>query len=161
MTDAQLLPYLSPRLNDTAAALFGEDYDEGSGALKLAASGGDIDVIVAPLLTRPDIADADVLGRAISAQTPEEILAKKIQYRGYAFTHRDAFDLAMLLSRDPSRVAAACADCGEMAIKRLRQRLALLLPVLTAELPDTVNATELGQPLIAEAADRIAAWLSA
>lgn len=111
------------------------------------------------MLTKPGAEPTAVLGRTISAQTPEEILAKKIEYRGHAFTHRDAFDLAMLLEWDPPRAAAAEAVCSDFKLELLRQRLDLLLPVLTAELPDHVNATPTGMQLLAGAAARIRAWL--
>lgn len=161
VTDAQLIPYLSPRLNDAAAALLGYDVIEDSGSLRVARPAGDIDLVVAPLLTNPGAEPAEVLGRTVSAQTPEEILAKKMEYRGHAFTHRDAFDLAMLLERDPARVAAAEAVCSDFRLELLRQRLDLLLPVLSAELPDHVNATRASRHLLTEAAPRIRAWLDA
>lgn len=160
VTDAQLIPFLSPRLNDAAAALAGDAWLEDSASLKLSIDAGDIDIIVAPVLTRPGVETADILGHRIPAQTAEEVLAKKIQYRGHAFTHRDAF-LAMLLARDPGRVEAARRACGAVALDRLRQRLTLLLPKLDAELPDHINATDTGRPLLTEAAPRIRAWLDA
>jgi hypothetical protein len=161
VADAQAIGWLTPRLNDKAAALFGDAYEEDSSFIKFAASEGDIDIIVARLLTEPGAEPTDILGRIIPAETAEEILAKKIQFRAHAFRHRDAFDLAMLLARDPDRVAAAMAACTEVSRARLRQRLDLLLPVLAAELPEYVNPTESGRPLLAEAAPRIRAWLDA
>jgi hypothetical protein len=159
VADAQIIPYLSPRLNDAAAALVGDSYEEDSASLKLSLAAGDIGVIVAPILTDPGVTPAEILGRTVPAQTAEEILAKKIQYRGHAFTHRDAFDLAMLLERDPGKVEIARSACGAVALARMAERLRRLLPVLAAELPDFVNPTAAGQPLLATAADRIAAWL--
>jgi hypothetical protein len=158
VADAQLIPFLSPRLNDAAAALIGYDVVEDSASLKVTRPTGEIDIVVAPMLTTPGAEPAEVLGRKIPAQTPEEILAKKMEYRGHAFTHRDAFDLAMLLDRDPSRVAAAEAVCSDFRLDLLRRRLDLLLPVLTAELPDYVNATPGAEHLLGEAASRIRAW---
>ena len=159
VADAQLIPYLSPRLNDTAAAPLGYDVVEDSTSLKVTRPAGDIDIAVAPTLTSPGSEPAEVLGRTVPAQTPEEILAKKMEYRGHAFTHRDAFDLAMLLERDPARVAAAEAACSDFRLELLRQCLDLLLPVLTAELPDYVNATKAAEHLLTEAAPRIRTWL--
>jgi hypothetical protein len=161
VTDAQLIPYLSPRLNDTVAALIGYDAVEDVGSLKVEREEGDLDIVVAPLLTLPGAEPAEVLGQRVMAQTPEEILAKKMQYRGHRFTHRDCFDLAMLLERDPTRVAAAEAACGDFQLALLRQRLDLLLPVLTRELPDNVNPTPSAQHLTTEAAPLIRAWLDA
>jgi hypothetical protein len=159
VTDAQLIPFLSPRLNDAAGAMIGERYVEASASLKVVRPEGDIDLIVAPLLTQPGSLPISVLGHQVAAQTASEILAKKILYRGHAFTHRDAFDLAMLLEHDEPSVELAEQACGHSAMMFLRQRLDLLLPVLTAELPDYVNPTASGAHLLTEAAPRIRAWL--
>jgi hypothetical protein len=161
VTDAQLLPYLAPRLNDAVAALVGYDIEEDSNALRVTRPEGDIDILVAPLLTSPGTERVSIEGHDVAAQTPEEVLAKKMQYRGHAFTHRDAFDLAMLLQRDPSRVAAAEAACSDFRLALLRQRLDLLLPVLIAELPEYINPTASGAPLLTEAAPLIRRWLDA
>ena len=159
VTDVQYIPYLAPRINDAAAALIGYDAIEDVTSLKMERDDGDLDVLVAPLLTEPGVESTEILGHTLMAQTPEEILAKEMQYRGHRFTHRDCFDLAMLLERDPARVAAAEAACGDFQLMLLRQRLELFLPVLTAELPDNVNPTPAFTHLITEAAPRIRAWL--
>lgn len=134
---------------------------EDSAFIKFTAGAGDIDVVVARWLTDPGAEPIELLGRSFQAETMEEILAKKIQFRGHAFKHRDAFDLAAVLETDPSRVAAAVAACRPIAVDRLRQRLDLLLPVLTEELPSFVNPTPAFARLMTEAAPRIRAWLDA
>lgn len=159
--DSQVIGWLTPRLNDAAAALFGESYEEDNAFIKFRADGGEIDVVVARELTRPGIEMGQALGTDLPMQTPEEIIAKKIQFRGHAFRHRDAFDLAMLLQRDRARVDAAVAACSPVALARLRQRLDLLLPVLTSELPDYVNPTPSAAHLLTDAAPIIRAWLDA
>jgi Nucleotidyl transferase AbiEii toxin, Type IV TA system len=159
VNDAQIIPYLSPRVNDAVAALVGYDVAEDSTSLQIRRPEGFIDIVVAASLTQPGVEPETILGGMVPAQTPEEILAKKMQHRGHAFTHRDCFDLAMLLERDPTRVAAAEAACSDFKLMLLRQRLDLLLPVLSAELPDYVNPTAFGAHLLTEAAPRIRAWL--
>jgi len=159
VTDAQAIPYLSPRLNDAAAALAGESYVEDSASLKLTITQGDIDIIVAPILTSPGLAFIGLQGREIAVQTPEEILAKKIQYRGHAFTHRDAFDLAMLLAWDPPRVALALKGCGKANLERLQDRLRLLVPVLAKELPDFVYPTPRARSFLQSSPDILRRWL--
>lgn len=161
VTDAQLIPYLSPRVNDAAAGLIGYGAIEDVGSLKTETEAGDLDIIVAPMLTHPGAVPAEILGEQVLAQTPEEILAKKMQYRGHRFTHRDCFDLAMLLERDPDCVAAAEAACGDFQLMLLRQRLDLFLPALTSELPDNVNPQPAFRHLLTDAAPRIRAWLDA
>ena len=159
VSDAQAIGYLTPRLNDRTAAMFGEDYDEDSASLKLRAEGGDIDVIVGFMLTDPGVEPLVVDDIALMTQTPDEILARKIQYRGQAFTHRDAFDLAVLLEADATRVETALQACARTALERLRQRLDLLLPVLAEELPELVNPTPAFAHLMTEAGPRLRAWL--
>jgi len=159
VTDAQVLPYLSPRLNDAAAALFGDDYVEASSSLKLRASAGDIDIIVSPTLTNPGITSGDVQGVETPCQTAAEILAKKIQYRNVMFTRRDAFDLGFMLKEDRASVEAAYAVCSRQAIEGMRQRFDLMLPKLTEELPEYVNPTDGGRSTMTAAADTIAEWL--
>lgn len=161
VTDAQAIAYLTPRLNDRVLALFGDAYEEDSDFIKFRAPAGAIDVIVARRLTDPGVAPLDIDGRSILAETAAEILAKKIQFRGHAFKHRDAFDLAALLDAMPGAVSEARDACAPIALARLRQRLDLLLPVLTDELPLYVNPTETGFPLLTDAAPRIRAWLDA
>jgi hypothetical protein len=161
VTDVQAVVALSPRINDATATLVGERYVEWNAQLKLSLDAGDIDIVVAPTLTVPGVVTEMVAGDAMPVQTAEEVLAKKIAFRGHAFTHRDAFDLAMLLARDRVRVDAAMAACPNVAHDRLRQRLDLLLRVLTAELPEYVNPTASGAPLMTEAAPLIRAWLDA
>ncbi|HYF07919.1 MAG TPA: nucleotidyl transferase AbiEii/AbiGii toxin family protein [Acetobacteraceae bacterium] len=159
ITDAQLIPYMVPRLNDDVAALVGYDVVENSASLKVILPHGDIDVIVGAVLTQPGVTEVEFANAAIPAQTAEEVLAKKMEYRGHAFTHRDAFDLAMLLERDPARVATAEEACSDVRLVLLRQRLDLLLPRLTEELPIFVNPTEAGAPLMTRAASIIRTWL--
>src|SRR3954468_21727452 len=77
LADAQLVPYLSPRLNDEVAALIGYDVIEDNGSLKVSRPEGDLDLVVAPLLTRPGVEPVEVLGQTVPTQPPEEVLAKK------------------------------------------------------------------------------------
>jgi hypothetical protein len=46
-----------------------------------------------------------VLDRQIQVDTSIEIIAKKIRYRGAAFTSRDIFDLAMVAEKQPEEIA--------------------------------------------------------
>src|SRR5258708_21923163 len=94
--DAQVLPYLAPRLNDIAASI-ALSHEESANGLKIVTHGGGIDLLgtagvtdIAPLAT--NIGETPAVVHA-----PAEILAQKIQYRGYQFTHPGIFDLAMLL----------------------------------------------------------------
>lgn len=100
LTDPQLLGALSPRLNGQTEKLVherGGTHVEQSNFLKLAFAEGDIDFVVAPHLTTPYAEPGEIDGRAVSIETPQEILAKKLLYRADDFTARDLFDLAFLI----------------------------------------------------------------
>lgn len=150
--DVQIVPRLSPRLNDVAASL-AEHYDEQSNGLKLTTSRGDIDFVVASDVTNvpPQPVLIQGISRPVQLQDAAEILAKKIQYRGFRFTHRDMFDLAMLLQRNPSRVDLAFAQCSPSAVAQAVDVMWQRLPVLTAELPDYVNPTPGSRHLLVDA----------
>jgi len=60
---------------------------------------GEIDFVASPILTQNGFSSKDILGRIIPVETPAEIIAKKIFYRGASATPRDIFDIAAA-SRD-------------------------------------------------------------
>lgn len=140
--DVQVLTYLSPRLNDVAASL-AEHYDEQANGIKLTTGRGDIDFVVASDVTNAPPQPVLIRGIAkpVQMQDAAEILAKKIQYRGFRFTHRDMFDLAMLLQQNPASVDLAFAQCAPTAVAQAVDVMWQRLPVLTAELPNYVNPT--------------------
>jgi hypothetical protein len=93
--DAQFLTYLTPRLNETVAN-YVRDYDEQSNFLKLRFKEGEIDYIVAPNLTstKPEIFKIE--GISVRADTPEEVIVKKIFYRTESLKARDIMDIAVV-----------------------------------------------------------------
>src|SRR5258708_19292012 len=86
--DAQVLPYLAPRLNDIAASI-ALSHEESANGLKIVTHGGDIDFVVTADVT--DIAPlATNIGEtATLVPASAGILAQKNQYRGYPVTHPD------------------------------------------------------------------------
>jgi hypothetical protein len=138
ITDVQALLWLSPRLNDAAARL-AADYVESSESVKLSTSRGDIDFIAAPVLTSPGTLPIEINGRVIAAQTAEEVLAKKLQFRGHSLAARDAFDFAIMLRIDRRSVDAAIAACSPRALAQAATRLRLMLPNLTDQLEQSVR----------------------
>jgi hypothetical protein len=140
--DVQVIAYLTPRLNDVAASL-AEHYDEQANGIKLTTGRGDIDFVVAGDVTNVPPRSISIPGivKPVQMQDAAEILAKKIQFRGFRFTHRDMFDLAMLLQESPSSVDLAFAQCSPGAVAQAIDVMWHRLPVLTAELPDYVNPT--------------------
>lgn len=103
--DPQYLGYLTPRLSDVAAE--GDpDYEEGAEFLKLRYPEGEVDFVVAGVLTHPGTECARVNGRQVNLETDVEIVAKKLFFRGNRFKARDLFDLAMVLEKDELAAAA-------------------------------------------------------
>lgn len=152
----QILPYISPRLNDESGSL-SDQYSEFANGLKIATPLGDIDFVAAPDLTGEQPVHMTVAGlsRKIAVQTPAEILAKKIQYRGFKFTHRDMFDLAMLLEAHRNSVDAAISSCSPVEVAKTLDVMRDRLPTLESELPDYVNPTKPFAPLVKRAAGLI------
>ncbi|MDA8345274.1 MAG: nucleotidyl transferase AbiEii/AbiGii toxin family protein [Thermaerobacter sp.] len=62
------LSVLSPRLNNTTDT-FSRDYVEDTKYLKLALPEGEIDFIIAPLLTQPGAVQATLRGRKVAVET--------------------------------------------------------------------------------------------
>lgn len=135
-----MVAYLTPRTNDVAASI-ATSYEESGSSVKLVTDHGDIDFVVTADVTdlTPDI--RLVQGRETRVQVPAEILAKKIQYRGFQFTHRDIFDLAMLMEKDPDEVKIAFSFCGKDAIDKTARAIVGHLPSLASDLSQYVNPT--------------------
>ncbi|BAP89077.1 uncharacterized protein E1O_19460 [Burkholderiales bacterium GJ-E10] len=87
--DAQWIGYLTPRLNDRFESRF-SGYDETSTSLKLKTDKGEIDFIVGPSLLRREAEKDSTVPFAL--EPIEEVVAKKLFYRGWALTPRDLFD---------------------------------------------------------------------
>jgi hypothetical protein len=140
LRDAQVLGFLSPRLNDFAVSITTE-YQEAANSLKLVTARGDIDFIVAGDVSRHPPESLVVEGIATLVEAPVEIFAKKIQYRGISFALRDVFDLAVIMREDPTVAKAAVQACTPDAVEATAQAIAIHLPQLESELPGYVNPT--------------------
>lgn len=97
------LPYISPRLNDMfESELAG--YNEDNAHVKLRFAEGEIDfVVAAPLLpasTNTWNPPADET--SFPMESPAEVLAKKLFFRGWALTARDLFDWVILQTEGPA-----------------------------------------------------------
>ncbi len=117
------LSVLSPRLNDTVETVC-QDYAEDSHFLKLNLGEGEVDFIAAPLLTKPGALPCEILGRKVLVETPAEIIAKKLYFRGWALRTRDVIDIAVVLTADRRAVlgtASAWADRFDEVARRLSQ----------------------------------------
>jgi len=115
LEDPQLLPFLNPDTQGIPIERKPDSYDgDGSGVLKLAYQDlGEIDFICAPHIVAAPTVTRDVRGRRVALETPAEIIAKKVYFRGWNFMPRDMFDLAAVvehLGADYAR--AAVQECG-------------------------------------------------
>lgn len=120
LKDPQLLTYLTPRLNERAAAI-ARDYVESSNFVKLTLAEGEIDFIVAPDLTARPHARRRIGRRTITVETPVEIVVKKAFYRAAELRSRDLFDLAVVIDRAaPALRRAAPVLRPKLAVLRAR-----------------------------------------
>jgi len=95
LTEAQYLPFLSPRLNEVAREIV-DDYTEASNFVKLRFPEGEIDFVVAPYLTKDYCQIMEINGRKVRLETPEEIIFKKLFYRAENLKIRDVIDVAVV-----------------------------------------------------------------
>lgn len=119
--DPQVLPFLNPDTQGYAVSRKADSYTtDGSRALKLAyADTGEIDFICCEHITEDAVAQHVVRGRTVSLETPAEIIAKKIYFRGASFQPRDMFDLAAVGEHYGAEyVVAAARQCGRIVAKR-------------------------------------------
>lgn len=99
LDDPQLLPYLNPQTQGHVLDMNPDAYQsDGARAFKIVFSDvGEIDFICAPSLTGDPMVEAQVRGRNVLLETPAEIIAKKIYYRGASMQPRDMFDIACVM----------------------------------------------------------------
>jgi len=96
--DPQVLPYLNPTTQGYTLQVNPDEYvSDGTHALKIVFAGiGEIDYICAPSLTDDPTSRVTVRGFAVDLETPGEIIAKKVHYRGASLQPRDMFDIACI-----------------------------------------------------------------
>jgi hypothetical protein len=94
--DPQILPFLNARTQGHKLDIWPDDYQtDGTKVLKLVFTGlGEIDFICAAALTETPAISRPLFGETVRLETPAEIIAKKIFYRGLSLQPRDMFDVA-------------------------------------------------------------------
>lgn len=110
--DAQYIPYLNPETQGYDLALAPSDYEtDGTRALKIVFSGvGEIDFICCDPVTEEPYVVSEIRGRRVKLETPAEILAKKVVFRGSHLQPRDMFDIAAVaLAMGTDYVVEACS----------------------------------------------------
>ena len=121
--DAQYLPYLNPETQDYDLALAPSDYEtDGTRALKIVFDGvGEIDFICCDPVTDEPFAVSEIRGRRVKLETPAEILAKKVVFRGSQLQPRDMFDIAAVAqAMGADYVVEACSRFPDACQKALR-----------------------------------------
>lgn len=101
--DPQFLGYVNPRLGGRGEEVT-TDYKDGTEFVKLFLPEGEIDFVASPTLTNKPLEEFEVLGRKILLETPIEIVAKKLWYRGDRATPRDLLDLALVIEHHHSEI---------------------------------------------------------
>lgn len=97
--DPQLLPFLNARTQGLELDVWPDDYrSDGTKALKLVFTDlGEIDFICAAELTEAPSVDRPLFDEMVRLETPAEIIAKKVYYRGGSLQPRDMFDIACVV----------------------------------------------------------------
>lgn len=93
--DPQFLRYVNPRTGGRGEDLT-LDYKDSNEYVKLFFPEGEIDFVASATLTNNPFEKHEVLGRNIYLETPVEIVAKKLWYRGDRATPRDLLDFALV-----------------------------------------------------------------
>lgn len=124
-----------PSNNDAARRLVkgGNNFQWPGHYVKFELPEGEIDFLSAALETNPGFDWEEFRGRKIALETCEEVIIKKLRYRGGQLTERDAFDIAAVARSDAS-LADAIANYAADALPRLK----VSLEVLAKRPPDTV-----------------------
>lgn len=129
--DPQFLGYVNPRLGGRGEEVT-TDYMDGTEFVKLFLPEGEIDFVASSTLTENPFEEHEVLGRKILLETPIEIIAKKLWYRGDRATPRDLLDLALVIEHHYSEII----DHSDVFVKNIEafteqcsSRRAIMMPV--------------------------------
>lgn len=129
--DPQFLGYVNPRLGGRAEEVTA-DYKDGTEFVKLFLPEGEIDFVASSTLTENPFEEHEVLGRKVLLETPIEIVAKKLWYRGDRATPRDLLDLALVIEHHYSEIldhSDVFAKNIEAFTEQCYSRRAIMLPV--------------------------------
>ena len=122
--DASALKFLSPNKNKKMRAL-SDDWQQPGNYLKIERPEGDIDFLIARTFSAFPHFLHDFKGKKIFVETPAEIIAKKIHYRGSQFSVRDIFDIAAVSEFAPDELISVSSEIRD-ALPRTVDRIKLL-----------------------------------
>ena len=129
--DPQFLGYVNPRLGGRGEEVTTE-YKDGTEFVKLFLPEGEIDFVASSTLTKNPFEEHEVLDRKVLLETPIEIVAKKLWYRGDMATPRDLLDLALVIEHHYSEIlehSDVFAKNIEAFTEQCYSRRAFMLPV--------------------------------
>ncbi|CAH1386580.1 conserved hypothetical protein [Candidatus Nitrotoga sp. M5] len=129
--DPQFLGYVNPRLGGRGEEVTTE-YKDGTEFVKLFLPEGEIDFVASSTLTKNPFEEYEVLDRKVLLETPIEIVAKKLWYRGDMATPRDLLDLALVIEHHYSEIlehSDVFAKKIEAFTEQCYSRRAFMLPV--------------------------------
>jgi hypothetical protein len=129
--DPQFLGYVNPRMGGRGEDVT-SDYKDAVDHVKLFLPEGEIDFVASPTLTENPFEEREVLGRNVLLETPIEIVAKKLWYRGDRATPRDLLDLALVIEHHYGEIlehSHVFAKNIEAFTDQCDSRRAIMLPV--------------------------------
>ena len=111
---------------DPRTKLISDDWQFPGNYLKLIRQEGEIDFILASNITENFFFVYNFKGAQINVETPAEIIAKKIRYRGPTFTIRDIFDFAAAVHHDPHLIDTLRQVISQVDFQKTLDRVTLL-----------------------------------
>ena len=111
---------------DPRTKLISDDWQFPGNYLKLIREEGEIDFILASNITENFFFVYNFKGTQINVETPAEIIAKKIRYRGPTFTIRDIFDFAAAVHHDPHLINTLRQVISQVDFQKTLDRVTLL-----------------------------------
>ncbi len=110
-----------------------DDWQFQGNYLKLIRQEGEIDFILASNITENPFFVYNFKGTQINVETPAEIIAKKIRYRGSSFAIRDIFDFARAIDHDPHFMEKLQSVISHRDFQRTLDRVTLLKDNFSAD----------------------------
>ena len=140
------LKALTPQFNADIKNLLGNNSFEYPGYyLKLYQEHGEIDFIIGSPQTEPGVVSWEFNNYPIMIETPEEIIMKKIIYRGSKFKNRDVFDLAAVLDSERRQVMVDSLSANTESLPLLLDRIGLLEGTYEQQIQYDVNPLPAGR----------------
>jgi len=152
--DPQILPYLNPRTQGITLSRQSDSYEtDGTGFLKLAYKDmGEIDFVCCGSITDNPTKQTEVRGQTVALETPAEIIAKKVHFRGARFLPRDMFDLAAVAEHCGSDyVITALSQCGRAACEKTLGVIDRMAPTLVEPVISQLMLREATRHLVGQA----------